>query len=50
MSYSLSGPLDDLRTDVNIMSAVTPGALRELFTAPADTAQPPPSPEMQRAP
>ena len=50
VSYSLSGPLDDLRTDVNIMSAVTPGALRELFTAPADVAQPPPSPEMQRAP
>ncbi len=50
VSYSLSGPLDDLKTDVNIMSAVTPGALRELFTAPADVAQPPPSPEMQRAP
>ena len=50
VSYQLSGPLDDLKTDVNIMSAVTPGALRELFTAPADAAQPPPSPEMQRAP
>ncbi len=50
VSYSLSGPLDDLKTDVNIMSAVTPGALRELFTAPADVAQPPPSQEMQRAP
>ncbi len=31
-SYRLSGPLADLRTDVSLMSAVTPGALRELFT------------------
>lgn len=33
-SYRLSGPLEDLKTDVNMMSAVTPGALRELFTTP----------------
>lgn len=50
ISYQLSGPLDDLKTDVNMMSAMTPGALRDLFTGSIDTAQPPPSPEMQRAP
>jgi hypothetical protein len=50
VSYQLSGPLDDLKTDVNMMSAMTPGALRELFTSNPDTAQPPPPPEMQRAP
>ena len=32
ISYQLHGPLDDLKTDVNMMSAMTPGALRELFT------------------
>jgi hypothetical protein len=36
-SYRLSGPLDDLKTDVNMMSAVTPGALRELFTTQGQT-------------
>lgn len=41
-SYRLSGPLDDLKTDVNMMSAVTPGALRELFTTPG----PPPADDM----
>jgi len=50
ISYQLHGPLDDLKTDVNMMSAVTPGALRELFNAPPDAAQPPPSAEIQRAP
>lgn len=57
ISYLLKGPLDDLTTDVNMMSAVTPGALRELFnvppdgTPPAASASPPPPPrEMQRAP
>lgn len=33
-SYRLEGPLDDLKSDVNMMSAITPGALRELFAAP----------------
>jgi hypothetical protein len=33
-SYKLDGPLDDLKSDVNIMSAITPGALRELFASP----------------
>lgn len=32
ISYRLDGPLDDLKTDVNMMSAMTPGALRELLT------------------
>ncbi len=50
VSYQLSGPLDDLKTDVNMMSAMTPGALRELFTASPDNTRPPPSPEVQRAP
>ncbi len=34
-SYRLEGPLDDLKSDVNMMSAITPGALRELFASPA---------------
>jgi hypothetical protein len=52
VTYQLSGPFDDLKTDVNMMAAMTPGALRELFTSSPDTAQPPPlpAPEMQRAP
>ena len=50
ISYLLHGPFDDLKTDVNMMSAVTPGALREIFTAPADPNPPPPSQEMMRAP
>ena len=35
IAYRLDGPLDDLKTDVNMMSAMTPGALRELFTGGA---------------
>jgi hypothetical protein len=50
ISYQLHGPLDDLKTTINVMSAVTPGALRELFNAQPDALQPPPSAEMQRAP
>jgi len=54
ISYQLHGPFDDLKTDVNMMSAVTPGALRELFTAPATAGPTPPQPagsqEMQRVP
>ena len=45
---ALDGPLDDLKTDVNMMSAMTPGALRELFIA-QPTPPAAPSPEMQRA-
>ena len=51
ISYQLHGPLDDLKTDVNMMSAITPGALRELFNAQPDPDyRPPPSQEMKRAP
>jgi hypothetical protein len=32
IAYRLDGPLDDLKSDVNMLSAMTPGALRELFT------------------
>ena len=54
VSYQLYGPFGDLKTDVNMMSAMAPGALRDLLTAPANTgaapAQPGGSPEPQRAP
>jgi hypothetical protein len=50
ISYQLHGPLDDLKTTINMMSAVTPGALRELFNAPPDALQAPLPAEMQRAP
>ena len=51
ISYSLEGPFDDLRSNVSMMSAVTPGALREIFNAPADASTPaPPTREMERAP
>ncbi len=36
ISYRLDGPFDDLKLDINMMSAVTPGALRDLFNAPPD--------------
>lgn len=62
VSYQVHGPFDDLKTDVNMMSAMAPGALRDLFSsapnagaapntkaAPAGQ-QPVGSPEMQRAP
>jgi len=35
IAYRLDGPLGDLKTDVNMMSAMTPGALREIFTGNA---------------
>jgi hypothetical protein len=38
IAYRLDGSFDDLKLDINMMSAVTPGALRELFTAPVDGA------------
>ena len=56
VSYQLHGPFDDLKTDVNMMSAMAPGALRDLFSPPASTggapAAPPPagSSDGQRAP
>jgi hypothetical protein len=36
VAYQLYGPFDDLRTSVNVLSAVTPGALRDLFTSTSD--------------
>ena len=53
ISYQLHGPLDDLKTDVNMMSAVTPGALRDLFNAPSNagaTPARPPAAAQQMAP
>ena len=54
VSYQLHGPFDDLKTDVNMMSAMAPGALRDLLNAPANAggAPSPPvgSPDGQRAP
>jgi len=47
ISYQLHGRFDDLKSDVNMMSAVTPGALREIFNAPPampGTPQAPPPP------
>ncbi|MCW5734424.1 MAG: hypothetical protein KIS73_09870 [Enhydrobacter sp.] len=38
ISYRLEGPLDALQTDVNVMAAMTPGALRELFIGGAPAA------------
>ncbi len=49
-SYRLEGPFDDLKTDVNMMSAITPGALRELFTPPSDSGAPLVIPEPEKAP
>lgn len=51
ISYSLEGPFDDLKSNVSMMSAVTPGVLREIFNAPPDSSTPaPPNTEMNRAP
>jgi hypothetical protein len=33
ITYRLEGPFDDLKSDVNMMSALTPGALRDLFVS-----------------
>ncbi|MBS0224306.1 MAG: hypothetical protein JSR91_26595 [Proteobacteria bacterium] len=43
ISYRLEGPFGDLKPDINMMSAVTPGALRELFNGQA-AAPPAPAP------
>jgi hypothetical protein len=51
IAYQLHGPLSDLKTTINMMSAMTPGALRDLFNAQPDpNYQPQPSQEMLRAP
>jgi len=33
ISYRLDGPFDDLKLNINMMSAMTPGALREIFNS-----------------
>ena len=50
ISYSLEGPFDDLKSNVSMMSAVTPGVLREIFNAAPDGTSTPPNKEMERAP
>jgi hypothetical protein len=51
VSYSLEGPFDDLKSNISMMSAVTPGVLREIFNAPPDSGpSSPPNKEMDRAP
>lgn len=50
ISYGVEGPFDDLKSEVNIMSTITPGALRSLFTAPLDTTATPQSPEQPSSP
>ncbi len=49
ISYRLEGPFDNLKSDVNMMSAVTPGALRELFNGSLEGPAPPPA-QGSRAP
>jgi len=46
ISYRLNGPFDDLKLDVNMMSAVTPGVLRDLFSGSLDDGGPPSSPNL----
>ena len=52
MAYRLEGPLDDPKSMTNMMSAVTPGALRELFTGSGEPPDPnrEPNSEGTRAP
>ncbi len=54
ITYRLDGPFDDPKLHIDMMSAVTPGALRQLFTAPADGSSPPSAvgdpPAQQKAP
>jgi hypothetical protein len=49
-TYKLEGPFDDMKSDVNMMSALTPGALRELFTLSSDGAPAQPAESPPRAP
>jgi hypothetical protein len=53
ITYRLEGPLDDPKSSINMMSAITPGALREIFnseggTSNGDVQQN--NPEMKQAP
>jgi hypothetical protein len=52
IAYRLEGPLDDPKSSTNALSAITPGALREIFTGsdddtPIDRTD---NPEVKRAP
>jgi hypothetical protein len=49
ISYTLEGPFDDLKSDFNIMSAVTPGVLRDLFIG-SSGGNAPPAPRDNRLP
>jgi len=49
-SYKLEGPFSDMKSDVNMMSALTPGALRELFSLSSDGTPPQPPESPPRAP
>lgn len=40
ISYRLDGPFDDLKLNINMMSAVTPGALREIFNSSSPDGSP----------
>lgn len=45
VSYRLDGPFDDLKLNINMMSAMTPGALRDVFNSGSSDGtpiQPPP--------
>ena len=46
ITYKLEGPFDDLKSDINMMSALTPGALRDLFATEGQV--PPMEPADQR--
>jgi hypothetical protein len=46
ITYKLDGPFDDLKSDINMMSALTPGALRDLFASEGQA--PPMEPADQR--
>jgi len=51
IAYRLDGPLDDLKTDVNMMATMSPGALRELLSGGAASGAPVPGgPAVDRAP
>ena len=51
ISYRLDGPLDDPKSSINPMSAITPGALRELFNSGGgDPSQGPANQEIERVP
>ncbi len=51
ITYTLEGPFGDLKSNASMMSALTPGALRDLFSSPPAPGQALlPAPGEQRAP